>query len=147
MSTGRRSSSLIKEEIRLIKESKNDLKKFGLTVGTVLLLIGALLFYFTKPSAIYFAGIGGFLILSGLIAPTILKPLNKAWMSLAIVLGFVMTRVILSILYFLILTPIGLIAKVFGKKFLDLKIDKNKTSYWEIREKRSFSPEEYERQF
>jgi hypothetical protein len=49
-------------------------------------------------------------------------------------MGFVMTRVILSILFYLIITPINFIAKIFRKDFLNLKIEKKKKSYWNLRE-------------
>jgi hypothetical protein len=138
---------MLKEEFKLIKESKKDLRKFGLTVGAVLVIIGGFLFYFEKPSAIYFGGIGLFLILTGLIYPAILKPLNKFWMGLAIVLGFVMSRIILSILFYLILTPISFLAKIFGKKFMELKYDKSAETYWEKRSVIHKKPIDYERQF
>ncbi|MDP3832044.1 MAG: SxtJ family membrane protein, partial [Ignavibacteriaceae bacterium] len=87
------------------------------------------------------------LIVSGLIFPILLKPLNFIWMSFAVVLGFFMTRIILGILFYIIITPIGLIAKLFGKDFIDKRISKEKVSYWNYREQKEFSKEIYERQF
>jgi hypothetical protein len=138
---------MFKEEFKHIKESERDLQKFGLTVGGVLLAIGLLLFYFEKPSAIFFAVIGGLLILFGAVLPKILKPLNRIWMSLAIVLGFIMSRVILTILFYLVLTPIGILAKLVGKKFMILKYDKSTKTYWEKRTIVHKKPIDYERQF
>jgi len=92
---------MLKEELKNIKETKRDLRKFGVTVGGVLLIIAALLFYFEKSSAIYFAIIGLLLFISGLTFPQILKPLNKIWMGLAIVLGYFMSRLILTILFYI----------------------------------------------
>jgi len=138
---------MLKEEFKNIKEKKKDLRQFGFTVGGALLIIGAALYYFEKSSAIYFIVIGGILVLSAIIYPKILKPLNKVWMGMAIVLGFVMSRLILTILFFLVLTPIGLLAKLFGKKFMDLKFDKSGESYWEKRTKKEKNQLDYERQF
>jgi len=138
---------MLKEEFQHIKETKKDLRKFGLTVGGVILAIGLVLFYFEKPSAIYFAVIGGLLILFGALFPNILKPINKIWMSLAIILGFIMSRVILTILFYLVLTPIALLAKLVGKKFMILKYDKSAKSYWERRSIIQKKPIDYERQF
>ena len=138
---------MIIDEIKNIKETKKDLRKFGLTVGIVLLVIAGILFYKQKDSYFYFGIIGLLLIITGLISPVILKPLNKIWMTLAILMGWVMTRVILILLFFLALTPIAIIARIFRKKFLDLKIDKLKVSYWDIREKKEIKPMDYERQF
>ncbi|MCU0332473.1 MAG: SxtJ family membrane protein [Ignavibacteriaceae bacterium] len=138
---------MLKEEFKHIKEAKKDLRKFGLTVGTVLAVLGSLLFYFEKPSAIYFAVIGGLLILFGVLFPQLLKPLNRIWMSLAIILGFIMSRVILTILFYLVLTPIGILAKLVGKKFMTLKYDKSAETYWEKRSIIHKKQIDYERQF
>jgi uncharacterized membrane protein YccC len=138
---------MLKDEFKLIKETKKDLRKFGLTVGTVLLLIAALLFYFEKPSWIYFGVVGVFLFLTGLFFPRTLKPFNKLWMGLAIVLGFVMSRVILVILFYLVLSLVSLIAKIIGKKFIPLKYDKSAKTYWEKRSVIHKKQIDYERQF
>ena len=138
---------MLKEEFKHIKESKKDLQKFGLTIGGVLVIIAVFLFYFEKPAAIYFVIIGAILILTGLIYPTILKPINKVWMGLAIVLGFIMSRVILTIFFYIILTPISLLAKIFRKKFMVLKYDKSAKTYWEKRSIIQKKQIDYERQF
>ena len=138
---------MIKEEFRNIKETKKDLRKFGITVGGVLILIAVLLFYFDKSSAPYFGIVGAILFFTGFIIPQVLKPLNKIWMGLAIVLGFFMSRLILTILFYLILTPIAFIAKLVGKKFMFLKYDKSVKSYWEKRTHIQKNPLDYERQF
>ncbi len=138
---------MILEEIKNIKGTKKDLRKFGLTVGIVLLVIAGFLFWKQKESYFYFGIIGAFLSLTGIVSPVILKPLNKIWMTLAILMGWVMTRVILIILFYIVLTPLAFAARIFGKNFLDLQIDKSKTSYWERREKIRAQPSDYERQF
>jgi hypothetical protein len=138
---------MLKEEFKHIKETKKDLRKFGLTVGIVLAAIGTLLFYFEKSSAIYFIIIGGLLILLGILLPQLLNPINKVWMGLAIVLGFIMTRVILTTLFYLVITPIGFLAKIFGKKFMDLKYDRSAKTYWEKRSIIQKKQIDYERQF
>ena len=138
---------MLKKEFKNIKETKEDLRKFGLTVGIVLAAIGTLLFYFEKSSAIYFTVIGGLLILLGILLPQLLKPINKVWMGVAIVLGFIMTRVILTTLFYLVITPIGFLAKIFGKKFMLLKYDKSAKTYWEQRSIIQKKQIDYERQF
>ena len=138
---------MILEEIKEIKESKKDLRKFGLTIGIALIVIAALLLITRKNSAMYFGAAGFILAALGLAVPQILKPLNKIWMSLSIILGWFMTRVILTILFYIAITPIGLLTKLFRKDFLELKIDKAKTSYWQKRDRKKFDPVDYERQF
>ena len=138
---------MLLEEINNIKESKKDLKKFGLTIGIVLLILSTFLFYKEKKSAIYFGDIGVVFLVLALLAPMILKPLNKIWMSFSIILGWIMTRVILTVLFYLAITPIGLLIKLFRKDFLELKIDKSKSTYWQKREKKKFNPIDFDRQF
>jgi len=135
------------EEIKHIKESKKDLRKFGLTFGIALLIVTIVLFLFDKSSYVYFGIIGGTLILTGLMLPALLKPINKIWMTLALLLGWFSSRVILTILFYLVLTPIGFMAKIFRKRFLSLKIENGVKSYWENREVKSPELTEYERQF
>lgn len=138
---------MIFEEIKNIKETKKDLQKFGLTLGVILLAVSSFLFWKEKQSYPIFGIIGIMLVLAGVLFPVILKPLNKIWMTLAILMGWVMTRVILIILFYIVLTPIGLLAKIFRKRFLDLKIDTTRKSYWEIRENKEIKSVDYERQF
>ena len=134
-------------EIRNIKESRSDLKKFGLTLGIFLLLIAAVLLWIGKSSYPVWGIIGLIFILSSLLFPGVLRPFNKIWMSLALILGWIMTRVILSILFYVALTSLRFIAMVFNKRFLNLKIDKSADTYWEKRENQQFDPSKYERQF
>jgi len=138
---------MLKEEIKNINEDKTTLRKFGTTVGTVLLLVGIVLYLIGKSSSVIFGGAGVLLILFGLILPNILKPLNKIWMTLAVILGWFMSRLILFILFYIVITPIGFLLRIAGKDFLNLRTDKNSDSYWEKREKRVKEKIDYERQF
>lgn len=110
---------MLHEEIRRIKSSKKGLKIFGLTVGIVSLLIGLSIFYGHKGAAIYWAGMGLLLIGISISVPGVLKPLNKIWMIMSIVLGWVMTRVLLTISFYIVLTPTGLILRLLRKDLLD----------------------------
>ena len=134
------------EELNSIKSSKKDLKNFGVTIGFILLMIGAFLFIREKDSCIYFFSIGSILIIVGVITPVILKPIYKIWMIFAVIIGWIMTRVILSILFFSIITTIGIFTRLIGKDFLSLK-SKNNKSYWNIRNKEYELNQDYEKQF
>ena len=138
---------MILEEIRNIKSEKSDLRKFGLIVGIVLGVLGGLLWWRGKDTWLIFIYISGALIILGLALPRILRPLQKAWMTLAVIMGWFMTRVILSILFYLVFTSIGLFSKLFGKQFLDLKYNNGRESYWIKREPRPFNKSNYEKQF
>jgi hypothetical protein len=134
-------------EIKNIKESPADLRKFGLTIGIVLILLAVLLLWLGKSSWPYWGITGLIFIFPALLFPVILKPFNKIWMSLAIILGWIMTRVILSILFYFALTTLRFIAMIFNKRFLSLKIDRSADTYWEKREMKPSDPSTYERQF
>lgn len=77
----------------------------------------------------------------------LLKLIQKIWMSLGVLIGWFVTRLILIILFYLIITPIGLLAKLFGKDFLNRKFDKTAGSYWIIRKSTGFDKKSYENQF
>lgn len=138
---------MLKEEIKHIDKSDKAVKNTSVTVGIVLLIITFVLWYFNKSTYIYFGTIGGIFIILSYIAVPLLRPFHKLWMSLALILGWFMSRVILIILFYLVITPIGIIAKLFSKRFLELKIDKSAKSYWEKRENIIKQPVDYERQF
>lgn len=135
------------EEIKNIKSGKSELRKFGITIGIILGLLGGLFLWRDKDYYFYFLILSTAFIFLGLVMPILLKPIHKAWMTLAILLGWFMTRVILSILFYLVVIPISLVSRVFGKQFLDLKMDKSKKSYWNYRETKKIRKSEYERQF
>ena len=134
------------KEIDNIKTGKKDIRSFGITFGIIFLIIAGFLFYKDKESfqifiylAVTFSGLG-------FICPIMLKPIYMIWMTFATILGWIMTRVILSFLFYLIVTPIGLISRLFGKKFLDLKWDKQLSTYWNYRSDK-LGKENYEKQF
>ena len=135
------------DEIRNIKSDKKDLRSFGITIGIVLSIIGGLLWWKEKDYYNIFIIISAAFVLFGLILPVVLKPIQKAWMTLAVILGWFMTRLILSILFYLIFTPMALFSKIVGKKFLDLKMDGNEKSYWINREPGTPDKNTYEKQF
>ena len=129
------------------KVNKKELRKFALTLGIFLAVLGILLLYFQKSTHYYFWGSGGGLILIGLTWPVLLTPLYRFWMALAAVLNFIMLRLILGMVFYLFFTLIGGLGRLFGKQFLDKKKDPNRTSYWHGREPLEFNKERYEKQF
>lgn len=137
----------IREDIRQLKTSDRDLRKFGLMVGGVFAVLGALFLWRHKPIGPYFLWPGGVLVLFGAVFPRALKWIYIAWMSVAFVLGFVMAHIILAVLFYLVITPIGLVARLVGKDFLSLKLDRAAKSYWIPRESKAKSAADYERQF
>jgi len=137
---------MLREEIKAISSTRRDLRNFGLVVGGGFLIFGGLLFWREKTLWPYFGGAGLGLALLGLAAPPVLKPLQKIWMKLAVVMGWFMTRLILSVLFYLVLTPIALGGRLFGKGFLDRTTGGQK-SYWIRRQSGGNDREQMEKQF
>ena len=135
------------EEIKNIKYEKSDLRKFGITIGIILMIIVGFLFWKEKESFQIFLAIGITLFFTAIAIPSVLKPVYWIWMIFAIILGWFMTRVILSLLFFLIFTSIGLTLRLFGNQFLELRWDKSKESYWNYRTNEHLKKENYEKQF
>tara|TARA_Y100000590_G_scaffold465270_1_gene637088 strand:+ start:1177 stop:1587 length:411 start_codon:yes stop_codon:yes gene_type:complete len=134
------------EEIKNIKTSNKDIRSFGITIGIILFIISAILFYYDKSSYQIIAYIGGGFIALGTIIPILLKPIYILWMTFAVILGWVMTRVILSIVFYFIMTPIGLLTRLLGEDFLALK-KSNSGSYWNKRDQSVELNQDYEKQF
>ena len=123
------------EEIKNINTGKKEIRNFGFLVGGVLIAIAIFLLWKELSYYQLIFAIGISLVLMGFFIPKILKPVYIVWMTFATILGWIMTRVILTILFYFIVTPIGLIARIFGTKFLDLSWQNKVNSYWNKRDK------------
>ncbi|MGB4995371.1 MAG: SxtJ family membrane protein [Nitrospira sp.] len=116
---------------------KKELRNFGLIVGGVFILIGV------WPLIRYGEGIrlwaivpGSLLVPLGLAAPTILAPLFKVWMKVGHVMGWINTRIILGILYFGLITPMGVIMRMFGWDSMRRALSRDAESYRVVRQAR-----------
>ena len=118
------------EELRHIKSGMRELREFGVVIGAILVVFADVAMFRGKAFGPYVLGIGIAFVLLGLLAPGALKPLQKIWMGLGLVLGFFVSRIILAIIFFGVITPIGLLMKLSGKDILDKRMDKGKASYW-----------------
>jgi len=130
-----------------IYTDKKNLKSFSRVMAIALLLIGTVLFVRHKPGYLLFYSFAVLFLGLGVFAAPFLKPVYLIWMRLAFVLSWVNTRILLLAVFYLVLTPIGLIMKLMGKDPLDQRIEKKRTSYWLPKPRKTFIPAEYERQF
>jgi len=135
------------EEIKAIKSEKRDLRNFGIALSVFMLILGLWGWYRGKDTYTTFFVISAASMILGLTVPIVLKPIQKAAMTFAVIMGWFMTRLILGMLFFIVFTFIGLISRILGKKFLDLKMDRSRQSYWIHRNSRPFDTKDYERQF
>lgn len=113
-----------------ILHTKAAVRRFALTVGLVFVALGAILWWREKPLWPYLGGLGGVLIVTGLIAPNLLAPVERAWTRFARALGTVSTTVILALTFYLLMTPMGLLLRLFRKDPLTRRFDKRAGSYW-----------------
>jgi hypothetical protein len=116
-------------------------------MAVAIAVLGALFMWRGKGEPVWFFAIAGTFLLLGLVVPVALKPVQKVWMALAIVLGWFMTRVILVIVFFVGVTPVALIARITGKRFLDLGFEPERKSYWVPRTTSGEGKERYRSQF
>jgi len=123
-------------------------REFGLIVGGILVLLGGWWMWREKfPSASQMTlGVGALLVVLGLIFPRALVIPNRGWMALAEVLSFVSTRIILAFVFFVVVTPIGLVKRLFGWDPLNRRAPKTE-SYWRPYSDRQRDPRHYEKMF
>ena len=138
---------MIGQELRSLPCSKRDLRNFGLLVGGIFLLLSAWFFFRHKPAAPYLLIPGAPLFLCGLIAPTTLRLAYLIWMSLGLILGLIVGTILLTIFYFTVMTPIGWIARLTGRDFMNRKFERNAATYWTPRPASELTPARLEQQF
>jgi hypothetical protein len=139
---------VIGEEIKQLKTGPRDLRKFGLSVGGVLCLLGVWFLYRHKAHFPYFLYPGLLLVVLGAALPRSLKEVYIVWMAVAFVLGLIVSTVLLTLFFYAVVTPIGLAARCSGKDFLARKWDGQAPSYWLVRDhSKPKAAVDYERQF
>jgi len=123
----------VKQEIRGLDTSTRSLRRFYILMLIVFGLLAAFAYIFSYQvlQIIGISGIVIFLIGAVTEAGTVLY---KMWMALAFAMGWIMSRVLLVLVYYIVITPIGLLARLTGKKFLDTKFKDNRESFWIKRE-------------
>ena len=111
-------------------KNKKEWRKFAFGVGVILLIIGTVQILLGKTHYPYFYGLSVLVVLAGIVTPVLIRPIFIIFSYIGFGIGWFMTRLILSLLYYLVFTPIAIIRKLVGKSFLDLKFDKSLETYW-----------------
>jgi ABC-type uncharacterized transport system permease subunit len=107
-------------------------RRFGLTVGAAFLVFAAIAWWRGHPTTtMVLAALGSVLVLSGLVIPTYLGPVERAWMKLAHYISKVTTPIVMGVMYLLVLTPVGIVRRSLGGN--PMVHDAQGTSYWKSR--------------
>ena len=115
------------------KKSSN--KSFGILFFVVFLGLGLWPLTNDNNPNIYLIIISTIFLILGLLNSKLLSPLNSFWIKFGELLGKIIAPMVMAIIYFLILTPISLIVRLFGKDLLGLKFSKQLKTYWIKRKK------------
>lgn len=105
-------------------------RSFGLVFGAVFAIIGLLPLLGDEPVRIWALGGAAAFVLLGFLYPRALQPLNLLWFKFGMLLGRIVAPVVMTLLFFVAVTPVALIMRALGKDVLRLKIDKDADSYW-----------------
>ncbi len=116
-------------------KSQSSNKSFGFLFFVVFLIIA--LWPLTKKGEInfYLILIAVIFLILGLSNSKILTPLNKTWIKFGELLGRIIAPIVMALVYFLILTPISLLVRLFGKDLIGMKFSNDIKSYWIKRKK------------
>lgn len=112
------------------QKERGQLRNFGLIVGGV---FGAIALW---PAIIrggdvrlWCLAVAAMLILPALVAPTVLGPAHRVWMTLGTILGWINTRLVLGVVFFVLITPIGLVLRLAGRDPMQRAFDHRATTY------------------
>ena len=113
----------------------NQNRSFGLLFFIVFLAFA--LWPLTKKGEInlYLISIALIFLILGLLNSKILTPLNRSWIKFGELLGRIIAPIVMGIIYFIILTPISLLVRLFGKDLIGMKFNNNLKTYWIKRKK------------
>ncbi len=128
--------------------TKKQLRTFGVALSIFLGIIGLIHFFKGHtPQNLWFWGAAGIVFLTTLLIPILIQPVYRAAIFIAHILGWINTRIILGLIFYLLFTPISFIMKIVRYDPLHRKFDKEAKSYWQLRAKTSVPKEQYLRQF
>ena len=121
---------LIKSNIKI---SSN--RNFGLVFFFIFLVVSIWPLTHNESPRIWSAIISLVFLILVLTRSKLLTPLNRLWAKFGIILGSIIAPIVMGVVFFLVITPIGLGMKIIGKDLLSIKYDKKKETYWVKRDK------------
>ncbi|MCK7580737.1 MAG: SxtJ family membrane protein [Chromatiales bacterium] len=120
-------------------------RQFGFLFAAVFTIVAFWpLWPLTAPNLYWLGGAGAWL-LAALVVPRALAPLNRGWIAFGHVLGWINARIILGLVFFVVVTPTGLIMRLLGKDLLRMRSPRS-ASYW-IKRDQPLDPQSLRNQF
>ena len=120
-------------------KSESSNRSFGLLFFIVFLILGLWPLKNSQSFNLFFITVAIIFLFLGLINSKLLSPLKKIWIKFGEILGSIIAPIIMALVYFIFLTPISLIVRLFGKDLLVIKLNKSIDSYW-IKRKKKLGP-------
>ena len=140
----------IKDEIKAAyrEPTKKDLNVLALLFLVLPVAIGAHLLYWKGSSNGYIWIAVGLILFIARFIPPLFRRIYSGWVSFSIVIGYFVSRALLTFIFFIVMAPTGALMRIFAKDPMDRKLDPNAKSYWQKREPaEDNSVERYEKQF
>lgn len=133
------------ESREAVRSSSN--RSFGIVFTVVFGLIGLAPILGDGSIRWWSLAIAGVFLVLSLFYPQLLAPLNRLWTRFGLLLHNIVNPIVLGLLFFVVVTPIGLLMRLFGKRPLNIDFDRETTSYWIDREPPGPAPETMKQQF
>jgi hypothetical protein len=130
---------------QIVQGSSN--RSFGLVFAVVFTLIGLLPPLFGGPARAWALVLAAAFLATALVFPARLAPLNRLWMRIGLLLHRIVSPIVLGIMFFVVITPIGIAMRALGKDPLRLRFDRAAGSYWIDRTPPGPAPETFKDQF
>ena len=105
-------------------------RSFGLIFFVIFLIVSLWPLTYGETIRIWFAIISLIFLILGLMNSKLLTPLNLLWFKFGVFLGSIIAPIVMGVVFFLVVTPIGFIMRIIGKDLLGKKYDKKKETYW-----------------
>ena len=114
-------------------------KNFGITFSIVFFILFIFFYDVSKLFFIILLSLSIIFLILGLNNSELLSKPNKYWNRFGILLGTIIAPIVMSVVFYLVLVPIGIFMKIIKSNYLDIKIDKNLHSYWKKKDNSKFN--------
>ena len=129
-------------------EERKHARRFGAGACVGLAAVSAIAYFRGQPYSPYiFGGLSAFFLIVRFIITPLMLPVYKGWMTIAEGISWAVNHLILTIAYFLVFTPAGLLMRLLGKDPMQRRFGTKDASYWHIRAEEPFDKKRYEQRF